>query len=103
MFVRDCVFAYCASVTQYVYSLSAEQCFRLRNNAISDKRVQDCALNTHSMFRPLRRRNASEKYHVYSNGKAIRGLNTSDAVFLPLPYIVMTLFVEYARSKYPHC
>ena len=52
-FVRDCVFAYCASVAQYVYSLSAEHCFRLRNNAISDERVRDCALSTHSVFRPL--------------------------------------------------
>ena len=26
-FVRDSVFAYCASVAQYVYSLSAEHCF----------------------------------------------------------------------------
>ena len=41
-FVRDCVFAYCASVAQYVYSLSAEHCFRLRNNTISDERVRDC-------------------------------------------------------------
>ena len=52
-FVRDCVFAYCASVTQYVYFLSAEHCFRLRNNAIADERVRDCALSTHSVFRPL--------------------------------------------------
>ena len=52
-FVRDCVFAYCASVAQHVYSLSAEYCFRLRNNAISDERVRDCALSTHSVFRPL--------------------------------------------------
>ena len=52
-FVRDCVFAYCASVAQYVYSLSAEHYFRLRNNAISDERVRDCALLTHSVFRPL--------------------------------------------------
>ena len=52
-FVRDCVFAYCVSVAQYVYSLSAEHCFRLRNNAISDERVRDCALSTHSVFRPL--------------------------------------------------
>ena len=52
-FVRDCVFAYCASVAQYVYSLSAEHYFRLRNSAISDKRVRDCALSTHSVFRPL--------------------------------------------------
>ena len=52
-FVRDCVFAYCASVAQYVYSLPAEHCFRLRNNAISDERVRDCALSTHSVFRPL--------------------------------------------------
>ena len=52
-FVRDCVFAYCPSVAQYVYSLSAENCFRLRNNAISDERVRDCALSTHSVFRPL--------------------------------------------------
>ena len=52
-FVRDCVFAYCASVTQYVFSLSAEYCFRLRNNAISDERARDCALSTHSVFRPL--------------------------------------------------
>ena len=52
-FVRDCVFAYCASVAQYVYSLSAEHCFRLRNNAISDEPVRDCALSTHSVFRPL--------------------------------------------------
>ena len=52
-FVRDCVFTYCASVTQYVYSLSAEHCFRLRNNAISAERVRDCALSTHSVFRPL--------------------------------------------------
>ena len=52
-FVRDCVFAYRASVAQYVYSLSAEHCFRLRNNAISDERVRDCALSTHSVFRPL--------------------------------------------------
>ena len=55
-FVRDCVFAYCPSVAQYVYSLSAENCFRLRNNAISDERVRDCALSTHSVFRPLLRR-----------------------------------------------
>ena len=34
----------------YVYSLSAEHCFRLRNNAISDERVRDCALSTHSVF-----------------------------------------------------
>ena len=53
-FVRDCVFAYCASVVQYVYSLSAEHCFRLRKNAITDERVRDCALSTHSVFRPLR-------------------------------------------------
>ena len=46
----DCVFAYCASVAQYVYSLSAEHCFRLSNNAISDERVRDCALSTHSVF-----------------------------------------------------
>ena len=52
-FVRDCVFAYCASVAQHVYSLSAEHCFRLRNNAISDERFRDCALSTHSVFRPL--------------------------------------------------
>ena len=52
-FVRDCVFAYCASVAQYVYSLSAEHCFRLRNNTISDERVRDCAVSTHSVFRPL--------------------------------------------------
>ena len=52
-FVRDCVFAYCASVAQYMYSLSAEHCFRLRNNAISDESVLDCALSTHSVFRPL--------------------------------------------------
>ena len=51
-FVRDCVFAYCDSVAQYVYSLSAEHCFRLRNNAISDERDRDCALSTHSVFRP---------------------------------------------------
>ena len=51
-FVRDCVFAYCASVVQYVYSLSAEHCFRLRKNAITDERVRDCALSTHSVFRP---------------------------------------------------
>ena len=43
-FVRECVIAYCASVAQYVYSLSAEHCFRPRNNAISDERVRDCAL-----------------------------------------------------------
>ena len=48
----DCVFAYCASVAQYVYSLSAEHCFRLSNIAISDERVRDCALCTHSVFRP---------------------------------------------------
>ena len=53
-FVRDCVFAYCASVAQYVYSPSAEHYFRLRNSAISDERVRDCALSTHSVFRPLR-------------------------------------------------
>ena len=52
-FVRDSVFAYCASVTQYVYPLSTEHCFRLRNNAISDERVRDCALSTHNVFRPL--------------------------------------------------
>ena len=52
-FVRDCVFAYCASVAQHVYSLSAEHSFRLRNNAISDERVQDCALSSHSVFRSL--------------------------------------------------
>ena len=52
-FVQDCVFACCASVAQYVYSLSAEHCFRPRNNAISDERVRDCALRTHSVFRPL--------------------------------------------------
>ena len=52
-FVRDCVFAYCAGVAQHVYSLSAEHCFRLRNNAISDERVRDCVLSTHSVFRPL--------------------------------------------------
>ena len=52
-FVRDCVFAYCASVAQYVYSLPAEHCFRLRNSAISDERVRDCALSTRSVFRPL--------------------------------------------------
>ena len=39
-FVRDCSFAYCASVAEYVYSLSAEHCFRVHNNAISDKRVR---------------------------------------------------------------
>ena len=55
-FVRDCVFAYCASVAQYVHSLSAEHCFRLRNNAISDERFRDCALSTYSVFRPLHRR-----------------------------------------------
>ena len=55
-FVRDCVFAYCASVAQYVYSPSAEHYFRLRNSAISDERVRDCALSTHSVFRPLDRR-----------------------------------------------
>ena len=44
-FVRDCVFAYCGSVAQYVSSLSAEHCLRLRNNAISDERVRDCALS----------------------------------------------------------
>ena len=48
-FVRYCVFAYCASVAQYVYSLSAEHCFRLRNNAISDERVRYCALSPHSV------------------------------------------------------
>ena len=48
-FVRDCVFAYCASVAQYVYSLSAEHCFRLRSSAISDERVRYCALCTHSV------------------------------------------------------
>ena len=53
-FVRDCVFAYCASVAQYVYSPSAEHYFRLRNSTISDERVRDCALSTHSVFRPLR-------------------------------------------------
>ena len=52
-FVRDCVFAYCASVAQYVYSLSAEHCFRLRNSAISDERVRYCALCTHSVAWPL--------------------------------------------------
>ena len=52
-FVRDCVFAYCASVAQYVYSPSAEHCFRLHNNAISDERFRDCALSTYSVFRPL--------------------------------------------------
>ena len=54
-FVRDCVFTYCASVAQYVYSLSAEHCFRLRNNAMSIRlrNVLDCALSTHSVFRPL--------------------------------------------------
>ena len=52
-FVRDCVFAYCASVAQHVYSLSAEHCFRLRNNAIPDERFRDCALSMHSVFRPL--------------------------------------------------
>ena len=52
-FVRDCVFAHCAGVAQYVYSLSAEHCFRLRKSAISDERVRDCALYTHSVFRPL--------------------------------------------------
>ena len=52
-FVRDCVFAYCASVVQYVYSLSAEHFFRLRKNAITDERVRDCAFSTHSVFRPL--------------------------------------------------
>ena len=31
----------------------------------------------------FRRRNASEKRHVYSNGKARRDLNASDAVLLP--------------------
>ena len=30
----------------------------------------------------FRRRNASEKRHVYSNGKARRDLNASDAVLL---------------------
>ena len=54
-FVRDCAVAYCGSVAQYVSSLSAEHCFRLRNNAISDERVRDCALSTHSVFRPLHR------------------------------------------------
>ena len=38
-FVRDCAVAYCASVAQYVYSLSAEHCFKLRNNAVSDERT----------------------------------------------------------------
>ena len=52
-FVRDCVFAYCVSVAQYVYFLSAEHYFRLRNNAISDERFRYCALSTHSVFRPL--------------------------------------------------
>ena len=52
-FVRDCVFAFCASVVQYVYSLSAEHCFGLRKNAITDERVRDCAHSTHSVFRPL--------------------------------------------------
>ena len=52
-FVRDCVFAYCASVAQYVYYLSAKPCFRLRTSAISDERVRDCALCTHSVCRPL--------------------------------------------------
>ena len=52
-FVRDCVFAYCASVAQHVYFLSAEHCFRLRNNAISDERFRDCAHSTHSVFRLL--------------------------------------------------
>ena len=42
-FARACAFAYCASVAQYVYSLSAEHCFRLRNNAISDERRSDIA------------------------------------------------------------
>ena len=40
-------------MAQYVYSLSAEHCFRLRNNAISDERVRDCALSTHSVLRPV--------------------------------------------------
>ena len=31
-------------LSTYVYSLSAEHCFKLRNNAISDERVRDCAL-----------------------------------------------------------
>ena len=61
-FVRDCVFAYCASVAQYVYSLPAEHCFRLRNNAISDERVRDCALSTHSVFRPLLCRLPASRY-----------------------------------------
>ena len=52
-FVRDCVFADCSSVAQYVYSLSAEHCFRLRNTAISDERVRYCALCTRSVAWPL--------------------------------------------------
>ena len=48
-FVRVCVFACCASMAQYVYSLSAEHCFRLRNSAISDERVRYCALSTHGV------------------------------------------------------
>ena len=52
-FFRDWVFAYCASVAQYVYSLSAEHCFRLRNSAISDERVRYCGLCTHSVAWPL--------------------------------------------------
>ena len=47
-------FAYCASVAQYVYSLSAEHCFGLRNNTISDERVRDCAVSTHSTHSPSR-------------------------------------------------
>ena len=52
-FVRDCVLAHCASVAQYVYSLSAEHCFRLRSSAISDERVRYCALCTRSVAWPL--------------------------------------------------
>ena len=36
-FVRDCVFACYGSVTQYVYSLSAEHFSRLPKNAISEE------------------------------------------------------------------
>ena len=66
-FVRDCVFAYCASVAQYVYSLSAEHCFRLRNNAISDERFRDCALSTYSVFRPLRKALEQRFTHLSSS------------------------------------
>ena len=84
-FVRDCVFAYCASVAQYVFSLSAEHCFRLRNNAISDERVRDCALSTHSVFRPLQ-----SLFHF-------RALVSRSAGMLPVPCFIDPAFLESSK------